>query len=83
MGFDQKIQATASRTAEPLWSQYRDEFPVTQNLIYLNHAAVAPLPRRAAAAMQALARGRAAISDRCTTTDGWMPMRALGLRPPG
>jgi selenocysteine lyase/cysteine desulfurase len=42
-------------TAEPLWKQYREEFPVTQNLIYLNHAAVAPLPRRSAKAMQGLA----------------------------
>jgi cysteine desulfurase / selenocysteine lyase len=42
-------------TTEPLWRQYRDEFPVTQNLTYLNHAAVTPLPRRTAEAMQALA----------------------------
>lgn len=39
-----------------LWENYRDEFPVTKNLIYLNHAAVAPLPRRGAAAMQRLAQ---------------------------
>jgi cysteine desulfurase / selenocysteine lyase len=51
MGFDQTIAS-----AEPLWRQYRDEFPVTQNLIYLNHAAVAPLPRRTAVAMQKLAQ---------------------------
>ena len=51
MGFDQKTPATS----ELLWKQYRDEFPVTQNLIYLNHAAVAPLCRRSAAAMQRLA----------------------------
>jgi cysteine desulfurase/selenocysteine lyase len=54
MGFDQK--PSQGSAAEPLWRQYRDEFPVTQNLIYLNHAAVAPLPRRAALAMQALAQ---------------------------
>jgi cysteine desulfurase / selenocysteine lyase len=54
MGFEQT--ADLSRvTSEPLWKQYRDEFPVTQNLIYLNHAAVAPLPRRTARAMQGLA----------------------------
>ena len=53
-GFRPKDQAPYGHT-EPLWRQYRDEFPVTQNLIYLNHAAVAPLPRRSAAAMQALA----------------------------
>jgi selenocysteine lyase/cysteine desulfurase len=39
-----------------LWEQYRDDFPVTKNLIYLNHAAVAPLTRRAAEAMQWLAQ---------------------------
>jgi selenocysteine lyase/cysteine desulfurase len=39
-----------------LWEQYRSEFPVTNNLIYLNHAAVAPLSRRAAVAMQKLAQ---------------------------
>lgn len=39
-----------------VWEQYRDEFPVTKNLIYLNHAAVAPLPRRSAVAMQDLAQ---------------------------
>ncbi len=36
----------------PLWEQYRDQFPVTKNLVYLNHAAVGPLSRRAAEAMQ-------------------------------
>jgi cysteine desulfurase/selenocysteine lyase len=38
-----------------IWEQYRDEFPVTQNLVYLNHAAVSPLCRRAADAMRSLA----------------------------
>lgn len=33
---------------------HRSEFPVTENLIYLNHAAVAPLCRRAADAMREL-----------------------------
>jgi cysteine desulfurase/selenocysteine lyase len=40
----------------PLWQRYRDQFPVTRNLVYLNHAAVAPLSRRAAEAMQWLAQ---------------------------
>jgi cysteine desulfurase/selenocysteine lyase len=40
----------------PLWQRYRDEFPVTKNLVYLNHAAVAPLSRRAATAMHDLAQ---------------------------
>ena len=39
-----------------LWEQYRDQFPVTKNLIYLNHAAVAPLCLRSAEAMQHLAQ---------------------------
>jgi selenocysteine lyase/cysteine desulfurase len=39
-----------------LWEKYRSEFPVTEKLIYLNHAAVSPLSRRSAVAMQALAQ---------------------------
>jgi selenocysteine lyase/cysteine desulfurase len=35
--------------------RYRDQFPVAENLIYLNHAAVAPLCRRSAEAMKQLA----------------------------
>jgi cysteine desulfurase/selenocysteine lyase len=38
-----------------LWRQFRDRFPVTNHLIYLNHAAVAPLPRPCAEAMKWLA----------------------------
>lgn len=38
-----------------LHEEYRAEFPVRQRLIYLNHAAVAPLCRRAADAMKHLA----------------------------
>ena len=41
---------------EPLWRRHRDQLPVTGRLIYLNHAAVAPLCRPAAEAMQALAQ---------------------------
>mgnify|MGYP000931664918 CR=1 FL=1 len=33
-------------------AKWRHEFPVTERLVYLNHAAVAPLPRRAAEAMK-------------------------------
>jgi len=39
----------------PLWSEYRDQFPITERLIYLNHAAVAPLCRAARDAMRRLA----------------------------
>ena len=37
-----------------LWDIYGSEFPVRESLIYLNHAAVSPLCRRASGAMQAL-----------------------------
>ena len=43
-------------TPQPLWQQYQDQFPVTQNLVYLNHAAVTPLVRCAAEAMEWLAK---------------------------
>jgi selenocysteine lyase/cysteine desulfurase len=39
----------------PLWQQYADQFPVRQSLVYLNHAAVAPLCKPAADAMKRLA----------------------------
>src|SRR5450759_3894262 len=39
----------------PLWQRYADQFPVRENLVYLNHAAVAPLPRRCAEALKHLA----------------------------
>ncbi len=55
MGFEQKT-SPGTLAAEPLWRHYRDQFPVTERLIYLNHAAVAPLPRRCAEAMQWLAQ---------------------------
>jgi selenocysteine lyase/cysteine desulfurase len=44
-----------SESAADLHERYRDEFPVTKNLVYLNHAAVAPLCRSAAEAMKWLA----------------------------
>lgn len=34
-------------------TKYRDEFPITRNYLFLDHAAVAPLSARAAAAMRA------------------------------
>jgi selenocysteine lyase/cysteine desulfurase len=42
-------------TSPALWSQYRDQFPVTERLIYLHHAGVAPLCKRAAYAIKHLA----------------------------
>lgn len=46
----------AKFVAEPaLWQRYSDFFPVRERLVYLNHAAVAPLCRPAAEAMHRLA----------------------------
>ena len=50
MGFD-----TITKSAGDVWTRYADEFPVRKNLVYLNHAAVSPLCRRAADAMSWLA----------------------------
>lgn len=47
--------ATGRTSDGELWRSWRDQFPVTDRLIYLNHAAVAPLSRRAAAAIIHLA----------------------------
>jgi cysteine desulfurase / selenocysteine lyase len=41
---------------DPVWKRHRDQFPVTERLVYLNHAAVAPLCRRSADAMRHLAQ---------------------------
>ncbi len=46
----------AKSLAEPaLWERYAHQFPVREELIYLNHAAVAPLCRPAAESMKSLA----------------------------
>lgn len=60
-----------------LSSRYRDEFPVTKELIYLNHAAVAPLARRTAEAMKGLAEEVACFGSLHYET--WMEAYA-GLR---
>lgn len=54
MGYENVMPQDEASTQE-LHRQYRGEFPVTRELIYLNHAAVAPLCRRAAEAMKHLA----------------------------
>jgi len=48
---------TTDKFVKPLalWEQYADQFPVRERLVYMNHAAVAPLSKRAADAMKALA----------------------------
>ena len=48
-------ESDASRESQPLWLRHRDSFPVTENLIYLNHAGVGPLSKPAADAMKRLA----------------------------
>ncbi len=55
MGFEKVGPAVEESAAVRLHQQYASEFPVTQNLVYLNHAAVAPPCRRAAEAMKGLA----------------------------
>src|ERR1035437_5045029 len=59
MGYDnqemQQIESANVVKNATLCAQYRAEFPVTERFTYLNHAAVAPLPRRTAQAMQAFA----------------------------
>jgi cysteine desulfurase/selenocysteine lyase len=69
MGFPQ-TQASPSLAAAPLWHQYREEFPVTEHLIYLNHAAVAPLTKRAALAMQGYAQD--ALQSGSLHYDQWL-----------
>jgi cysteine desulfurase/selenocysteine lyase len=54
MGFDKDSVAVAE-ACDALAYRYRDAFPVTRELIYLNHAAVSPLCRPAAEAMKWLA----------------------------
>jgi selenocysteine lyase/cysteine desulfurase len=49
MGYERDLAAA------PLWEAWRDEFPVTQELVYLHHAGVAPLCRPASEAMKRLA----------------------------
>ena len=51
MGYEKETSAVAE-PAESLQARYRDRFPVTKELIYLNHAAIGPLCRPAAEAMK-------------------------------
>jgi cysteine desulfurase / selenocysteine lyase len=48
-------QPATETSAPALWEIYRDQFPVRQHLIYLNHAGVTPLCRASADAMKHLA----------------------------
>ncbi len=47
-------EAEGKSADQPLWSRYRDCFPVTENAVYMNHAGVAPLSKPAAEAMSRL-----------------------------
>ena len=55
MGFEIPERTPGPASEFPLWIQYRSQFPVTEKLIYLNHAAVSPLCKPAAEAMKGLA----------------------------
>jgi cysteine desulfurase / selenocysteine lyase len=72
-----KDTGVAEEPVITLQERYRDEFPVTRNLIYLNHASVAPPCRRAAEAMKSLAED--ACSFGSLHYDQWMETYA-GLR---
>lgn len=52
MGYENFTTSAPDAAERALWDRYRDQFPVTQNLTYLNHAAVAPLCKPAADAMR-------------------------------
>ena len=54
MGFDTPEKPWAGRD-NPIWEAYRDQFPVTREVVYLNHAAVAPLSQPAARAIERVA----------------------------
>ena len=54
MGCDQN-EITSAGGAPAIWEACRDQFPVTQEVVYLNHAGVAPLVKAAADAMKRLA----------------------------
>lgn len=54
MGFS-SVAKECGAAPQPLHERYKDDFPVTNQLTYLNHAAVAPLCRPAAEAMKQLA----------------------------
>jgi cysteine desulfurase / selenocysteine lyase len=78
MGFEKLASAVAEpAAAHPLYARYRDEFPITRELIYVNHAAVAPLSRRAAQAMKDLADDSSLYGS--LHYDTWMEAYA-GLR---
>ena len=53
--FQQMLTERILETGADLYETYQDEFPVAKTLIYLNHAAVAPLCRSSAEAMKWLA----------------------------
>jgi cysteine desulfurase / selenocysteine lyase len=76
MGFE-KIADSVAEEPAALAKRYRDEFPVTRELIYLNHAAVSPLCRRAAEAMKGLAEDVCQFGS--LHYDKWMECYA-GLR---
>jgi selenocysteine lyase/cysteine desulfurase len=52
MGFENVVEEESL----PLWEHLRDQFPVTRNLVYLNHASIAPLSKPAADAMISFSR---------------------------
>ncbi len=64
------------------WAEFRAEFPVTERWAFFDHAAVAPLPRRAVAAMNAYAEDVAhnGIATILTWVQRLAHVRALAAR---
>ena len=51
------------------WDEWREQFPVTENHIYLNHAGIAPLSLRARDAMREFLND--ATDDGAIHSDDW------------
>src|ERR1700690_2761163 len=75
MGYDR------NPAAAPVWEAWRDEFPITQELVYLHHAGVAPLCRPAAEAMSHLADDALRFGS-LHSTSGWPPTKGSARPPP-
>jgi selenocysteine lyase/cysteine desulfurase len=58
MGYDEDGNSSPA-VGPALWEAVRDQFPVTREVVYLNHAGVSPLVKPAADAMRGLAEDAA------------------------
>ncbi|GMQ97406.1 MAG: aminotransferase class V-fold PLP-dependent enzyme [Gammaproteobacteria bacterium] len=70
MGQKTKDQGLSITTTAISSKALQDEFPVTEHLIYLNHAAVGPWPRRTAVAVERFAEENAQLG--ATNYTAWL-----------